>query len=347
MSGKHDPDAPPMMAFRRMAATLISLSLAAIVAMLCPPHLANAQPTGKVYRIGFLGSGSAGPSAVLVDILRDGLRERGWVEGRNFHIHVRFAENRLDRLPALAAELVRLKVDAIVAIPAAAAVAAKQATATIPIVFTATSDPVALGLIASVARPGGNVTGLAGSVVDLYGKRLQLLKEAVPGIRRVAVLSNPGSSTQLISIENLKIAAQSLGLTLQLQDVRAPDNFEGVFATIARDRSDAIVVVADPLFGTHSKRLAELLARYRLPSIYAVRGEFEPGGGLIMYGSSGPHQARQAAAYVDKILKGAKPGELPVEQPNKIDLVINLKIAKALGLTIPREMLLRADQVIE
>lgn len=191
-----------------------------------------------------------------------------------------------------------------------------------------------------------SVTGLAGSVVDLYGKRLQLLKEAVPSVRCVAILSNPGSSTQPISISNAKAAAQSLGVTLQLQDVRAPDDFEGAFAAMGKDRADAIVVVADPLFGTHARRLAEIVAKYRLPSIYAVRGEFDPGG-LILYGSSGKQQARQAAAYVDKILKGARPGELPVEQPTKVELVINFRTAKALGLTIPPSLRLRADQVVK
>ena len=328
------------------AATIIKLSLLLIMGVLCASHPAGAQPAGKAYRLGFLGSGSAAASTGLVDALRDGLRERGWVEGRNLHIEIRFAENRFDRLPDLAAELIRLKVDVIVAIPAAAAVAAKQATGTIPIVMASTSDPVALGLIASFGRPSGNVTGLAGSVVDLYGKRLQLLKEAVPSARRVAILSNPGASTQSISISNAKDAARSLGVTLQLQHVRTPDDFEVAFTAMAKDQADAIVIVADPLFGTHAKRIAELVAKYRLPSIYAVRGEFDPGG-LIMYGSSGTQQARQAAAYVDRILKGARPGDLPVEQPTKVDLVINLKTAKALGLTIPPPLLLRADQVIE
>jgi len=328
------------------AATIIKLSVALILGVLCAAHPAGAQTTGKVYRLGFLGSGSAVASAGLVEAFRDGLRERGWIEERSLYIEMRFAENRLDRLPDLAAELIRMKVDVIVAIPAAAAVAAKQATGTIPIIMVMTSDPVALGLIASLGHPGGNVTGVAGSVVGLYGKRVQLLKEAVPSVRRVAILSNPGSSTRPISIDNAKAAAQSLGITLQFQDVRAPDDFDGAFAAMAKDRVDAIVVVADPLFGTHARRLAELVAKYRLPSIYANRGEFDAGG-LIMYGSSGTQQARQAAAYVDKILKGARPGELPVEQPNKVDLVINLRTAKALGLTIPPSLLVRADQVIE
>jgi len=325
---------------------IAKLSLVLILSVLSAPHVAHAQPTGKVYRLGLLGSGSATAQAGLVEALRDGLRERGWVEGRNILIDYRFAENRFDRLPDLAAELVRLKVDLIVAMPAAAAVAAKKATDTIPIVMASVANPVGLGLVASLARPGGNVTGLAGSAEDIYGKRLQLLKEATPNARRVAILSNPASATQPISVGNVKTAAQSLGVSLQLLEVRAPNDFDGAFAAMAKNRTEALLVVADPLFGTHAARLAELVAKYRLPSIYATRGEFDPGG-LIFYGSSIPQQVRRAAVYVDKILKGAKPGDLAVEQPTKFDLVINLKTAKEIGITIPPSLLLRADQVLE
>ena len=325
---------------------IVKLSLVLIMSVISAAHVAHAQPTGKVYRLGFLGSGSATAQAGLVEALRDGLRERGWVEGRNILIDYRFAENRFDRLPELAAELVRLKVDLIVAMPAAAAAAAKKATDTIPIVMASVANPVELGLIASLARPGGNVTGLAGSVEDIYGKRLQLLKEAIPNARRVAILSNPASATQPTSVSSVKTGAQSLGVSLQLLEVRAPNDFDGAFAAMAKNRTEALLVVADPLFGTHAARLAELVAKYRLPSIYATKGEFDPGG-LIFYGSSIPQQVRQAAGYVDKILKGAKPGDLAVEQPTKVDLVINLKTAKVLGVTIPPSLLLRADQVIE
>jgi putative ABC transport system substrate-binding protein len=327
---------------------VVKVGLALILGVSCAPHSAGAQSTGKMYQVGFLGGGSAAASAGLVEAFRDGMRERRWIEGGNFRIEMRFAENRIDRLPNLAAELASLQVDVIVAMPAAAAIAAKQATAIIPIVMasTSTSDPVALGLIASLARPGGNVTGLSGSVVDLYGKRLQILKEVMPNLRRVAILSNPRGSTQPISISNTKVAAQSLGVVLQFREVREPGEFESAFVAMAKDGAEAIVVVADPLFGTNAKLLAEFVAQYRLPSMYAVRGEFDSGG-LIMYGSSGTQQARQAAAYVDKILKGAKPAELPVEQPTKIELVINLRTAKALGIAIPPPLLLRADHVIE
>ena len=325
---------------------IAKLSLVLMLSVLSAPCVAQAQPTGKVYRLGFLSSGSATAQASLVAALRDGLRAHGWFEGRNILIDYRFAENRFDRLPELAAELVRLKVDLIVATPAAAAVAAKKATGTIPIVIAGGADPVGLGLVANLARPGGNVTGSVGSVEDLYAKRLQLLKEAIPNARRVAILSNPASMTQPMSVSSAKAAASSLGVALQLLEVRAPNDFDGAFATMAKDRAEALLVVADPLFGTHAGRLAELVATYRLPSIYAVRGEFEPGG-LIFYGSSVPQQVRQAAVYVDKILKGAKPGDLAVEQPTKFDLVINLKTAKALGVTIPPSLLLRASEVIE
>jgi putative ABC transport system substrate-binding protein len=331
---------------RPALAMIAKLGLTLLLSPLAVPHDVEAQPTSKVYRLGFLHSGSAAPSAGVVEAFRDGLRERGWVEGRNVRIDYRFAENRLDQLPGLAAELVRLKVDLIVATPTAAAVAAVKATSTIPIVMASTADPVALGLIKSLGRPGGNVTGLAGSPADIYAKRLQLLKEAVPNVRRVAILSNPSSATQPIAIGSLQTAAQSLGVSLQLLEVHAPGDFEGAFAAMAKDRAGALVVVGDPLFGTHSARVAELAARHRLPSMYGTRGEFDAGG-LLYYGASIPNQLRQAAGYVDKILKGAKPGELPVEQPTKFDLVINLKTAKALGLAIPASLMLRADQVIE
>jgi putative ABC transport system substrate-binding protein len=327
-------------------AILARLGMALTLSVLAAPHAVDAQPAGKVYRLGVLGSGSAAASAAVVEAFRDGLRERGWVEGRNIRIDYRFAENRLDRLPELAAELVGLKVDLIVAMPAAAAVAAMKATSTIPIVMASAADPVAIGLVATLGRPGGNVTGLAGSDVDIYGKRLQLLKEAVPNVRHVAVLSNPSSATQPITISSVKTAARSLGVSLQLLEVRAPDDFEGAFAAMAKDRAEALVVVGDPLFGTHAVRLAELAAKYHLPSMYGTRGEFDPGG-LIYYGTSVAQQLRQAAVYVDKILRGAKPADLPVEQPTMFDLVINLKTAKALGLAIPPSLLLRADQVIE
>jgi putative tryptophan/tyrosine transport system substrate-binding protein len=316
--------------------------------VLFAPQVTQAQPTGKVHRLGFLGGGSAGANANVVEAFRDGLRDLGWTEGQNIIIDYRFAESTFDRLPNLAAELVRLKVNLIIAVPAAAAIAAKNATSTIPIVMVAVTDPVGLGLIASLSRPGANVTGLSYSYdFDIHGKRLQLLKEAVPHAQRVAILSNPAGSTAANTVNSLKTAAQSLGISLQFLEARAPDDLDVAFAAMAKDRADALLVVADPLFGTHAVRLAELTARNRLPSIYGVRGEFDPGG-LVFYGqASVAQQVRQAAAYVDKILKGAKPADLPVEQQTKFELVVNLKTAKALGLTIPPTFLLRADQIIE
>ena len=327
---------------------IVKLGLTVILCISSAFQVAEAQPTGKVYRLGFLGSGSAAASANVIEAFRDGLRDLGWTEGQNIVIDYRFAENRFDRLPDLAAELVRLKVDLIVAAPAAAAAAAKNATGTIPIVMFAATDPVGLGLIASLARPGGNITGLSYSYdFGIHGKRLQLLKDAVPNAKRVAILSNPSGSSQAKTLGSLKTAAQSLGVSLQFLEVRAPGDFDAAFAAMTRNRADALMVVADPLFGTHAVRLAELVAKHRLPSIYGVRGEFAPGG-LVFYGqASVAQQARQAAVYADKILKGAKPADLPVEQPTKFELVVNLKTARALGLTIPPSFLLRADQVIE
>ena len=317
-----------------------------ILPALVIPLTADAQSTGTVYRVGFLSSGSAAAQTALTVALRDGMRERGWVEGKNFVVDYRFSENRPERLAGMASELVGAKVDLIVATPAAAAVAAKKATTTIPIVIASTADPVALGLVASLGRPGGNVTGLATGTSDIYGKRLQLLKEAIPNARLVAVLSNPGSVTQPAAVSSVKEAARTLAVSLQPLEVRSLGDFEAAFAAMAKERADALLVVADPLFGTHASRLAALASKYRLPSIYGTRGEFEPGG-LILYGPNGVYQMRQAADYVDKILKGAKPADLPVEQPKKFELVINLKTAKALGVTVPQALVLRADEVIQ
>jgi putative ABC transport system substrate-binding protein len=317
-----------------------------ILPALVTPQTADAQSTGKVYRVGFLSSGSAAAQTALTAAFRDGMRERGWVEGKNFVVDYRFSENRPERLAGMASELIGAKVDLIVATPAVAAVAAKKATTTIPIVITSTADPVALGLVASLGRPGGNVTGLATGTSDIYGKRLQLLKEAIPNARLVAVLSNPGSATQPAAVSSVKEAARTLAVSLQPLEVRSPGDFEAAFAAMTKERADALLVVADPLFGTHASRLADLASKYRLPSIYGTRGEFEPGG-LILYGPNGIYQVRQAAGYVDKILKGAKPADLPVEQPTKFELIINLKTAKALGITIPQSLLLRADEVIQ
>jgi putative ABC transport system substrate-binding protein len=316
--------------------------------LLASPLAAEAQQTGKVPRIGFLGGRTPSDTSPLLDAFRQGLRELGWVEGQNIVIDYRYAEGRFDRLPELAAELVRLKVDIIVAAggtPTAAA--AKNATGTIPIVMIAVRDPVGTGLIASLARPGGNVTGLSDSAgLEIFGKQLEQLKEAVPKVRRVAILSNPANLYHPLAIRELNAAARSLGVQLQLLEARGPNEFDGAFAAMAKERVGALLVLPDAMFNLHRTRLADLAARSRLPAAYGWR-EYVEAGGLMSYGPSLRDLYRRSATFVDKILKGAKPGDLPVEQPTKFELVINLKTAKALGLTIPQSLLQRADELIQ
>jgi len=315
--------------------------------LLAAPLAAEAQQAGKVPRIGFLGTRSPSDTSPHLDAFRQGLRELGWVEGQNIVIDYRFAEGKFDRLPDLAAELVRLKVDIIVAQPTPAAVAAQNATKTIPIVMISVGDPVGLGLIASLARPGGNATGLSYSVgLEIFGKGLELLKETVPKVRRVAILSNPANPAQPLAIREVNVAARSLGVQLQLLEARGPHDFDGAFAAMAKERVGALLVVADSMFVLHRTRLADLAARSRLPAAYGLRDHVDAGG-LMSYGPSSRDLFRRSATFVDKILKGAKPGDLPVEQPTKFELVINLKTAKALGLTIPQSLLQRADEIIQ
>ena len=303
------------------------------------------QRTGKVHRIGYLGSGTAVP--LMLDAFRQGLRELGWVEGQNIVIDYRFAEGQYDRLPGLADELVRLKVDVIAASPTPAALAAKNATETIPIVGIGFDNPVQHGLITSLARPGGNVTGLSYGVgPEIFGKDVELLREIIPAVRHVAVLSNPAGPNHVSMISNVKTAARSLGVELLLLEVRGPDEFDGAFAAMANERVGALFVFGDPMLSIHRARLAELAVQNRLPSMHTNRPHVEAGG-LMCYGPSFSDLWRRAAAYVDKILKGAKPADLPVEQPTKFELVINLKTAKAIGIVIPQSILLRADEVIE
>ena len=314
---------------------------------LSAPLAAEAQPTGKVYRIGYLAPGSATVSQLPVEAFREGLRELGLVEGQNIVIDYRFAEGRFDRLPELAAELVRLRVDVIMAGPTPPAMAAKKATGTIPIVMAGVGDPVELGLIASLARPGGNITGVSFSVgMDIFGKDLELLREAVPKARRVAILSNPANPSHALAITNVKAAAGSLGVQLQLLEAREPNQFDGAFAAMTKERVDALLVVADGMFIFHRARLADLAAKNRVPSMHGVRENVEAGG-LMSYGPSTVAAWRRAAFFVDRILKGTKPADLPVEQPTKFELVINLKTAKVLGLTVSPSLLARADEVIE
>ena len=319
--------------------------VAAGVVLLAAPIATEAQPAAKVFRIGYLGSGSS--ASGFHEAFGQGLRELGWIEGQNIVIDYRFANGRFDRLPELAADLVRLKVDIIVAQPTPAALAARNATRSIPIVIINVGDPVGLGLVASLARPAGNVTGTAFDVgLETFGKALELLKEAIPKASHVAVLSNPANPAQALAISYVKVAAQSLGLRLLLREARGPDEFGRVFAEIAKERVDALLIVAESLFLLHRTPLADLAVKYRLPTMYGFR-EHVLAGGLMSYGPSLPHNSRRAATFVDKILKGAKPADLPVEQPTKFELVINLKTAKDLGLTIPVSLLARADEVIQ
>ena len=326
---------------RRIFLAMVSGSLPA------PPLAAEAQPTGKAYRVGFLSNGWSTASSQNVGALRQGLRELAWVEGQNIVIEYRWAEGKSDRLPDLAAELVRLRVDVLVAGGAAATRAAKEATTTIPIVFVGVQDPVALGAVQSLGRPGANITGptLTGGLA-IVGKQLELLKETVPGVSRVAVLWNPANPMHLQQLRDTEIAARALSVQVQPVEARSPDEFDRAFSRIIRGRVEALLVSADPMFGAQGTRLANLAATNRLPAMYGLRRHVEAGG-LIAYGANELDLFRRAATYIDRILKGAKPADLPVEQPTKFELVINLKTAKALGLTIPQALLLRADQVIE
>jgi putative ABC transport system substrate-binding protein len=315
--------------------------------LLAAPLAAEGQQVRKVARIGYLTGGSSSDAPHLREAFRDGLRELGWVEGDNIVIDYRFSEGRYDRLPELATDLVRLKVDLIVTVATPGAVAAKNATATIPIVGISLGDPVGFGLVPSLARPGGNVTGLSYSAgLELIGKQLELIREIVPKVRRVAVLSNPANPFHASAIRDVKGTSRSFGVQLELLEARVPTEFDGAFAAMVQEGAGALVVVPDQMFQLHRRRLADLAARSQIPAAYGIR-EYAEAGGLIAYGASLPDLWRRAATYVDKILKGAKPADLPIEQPTKFELVINLKTAKALGLTIPPSLLQRADQVIE
>jgi putative ABC transport system substrate-binding protein len=329
---------------RRRRALLIAGALAGPQALL---RAQPARPAGKVPRIGYLSSGSPVTSAHMVEAFRQGMRELGLGDVDRITIEYRFAEGRVEQLPDLAAELVREQVDLIVAQGTAAAVAARKVTASIPIVGITVGDPVRLGLAASLARPGGNLTGLAFGVgYDSITKSLQLLKEAAPAAQRVAVLTNPSNPGQPGALASLAKAGRSLALELQFLQAGSAAEIDLAFAAMVRGRATALLVVPDALFNLHRERLAELEAKYRLPTMHGERQNVDAGG-LLAYGPSLRAQSRRAATYVDKILKGAKPGDLPIEQPTTFELVINLKTARALGLAIPQSLLLRADEVIE
>jgi putative ABC transport system substrate-binding protein len=316
------------------------------IAVLALTHLAAAQQAKKVPRIGFLATVS--PSTILarVEAFRQGLRELGYVEGKNIVIEYRYAEGKLDRLSELAAELVRLKVDVIVTAGPVPTRAAKEVTVTIPIVMGFDDDPVGSGFVASLARPGGNITGLSTLSPEISGKQLELLKEIIPKLSRVAVLgtsTRPGNAQELREVE---LAAGALGVKLQYVDVLSPKDIEPAFQAARKGRADALLVLGSPVLISYRKQLVDLAVKNRLPAIYN-RSEFVEDGGLMTYGVSVTDLFRRAATYVDKILKGAKPADLPVEQARKFELVINLKAAKQIGLTIPPNVLARADKVIK
>jgi ABC-type uncharacterized transport system substrate-binding protein len=327
----------------------VALIAVLALSLLAAPLAAEAQQAAKIARIGFLSPNLAATPS-LPEAFRQGLRDLGYVEGRNVVIEYRDAEGKVERLPALAAELVTLKVDVILAEGGTLGPrVAMQATRTIPIVFAAAGDPVGSGLVTSLARPSGNVTGLSGLNPELIGKRLELLKQAVPGVDRVAVLRQPGALGERTAKDMLKaadVAARALGVQPQFIEARDPDEFARAFSDMTSARAGALTLLPSARFLREHRRLVDLAAKNRLPAVYTSR-EFVDAGGLMSYGASEPDLFRRAATYVDKILKGAKPGDLPVEQPTKFELVINLKTAKALGLTIPQSVLAHADDLIQ
>ncbi len=330
-----------------MTKRMVQLAVGTLL-IVCGASAEAQQPT-KVPRIGFLSSSDPARESARFEAMRLALRERGLIEGQNIAIEYRYTEGKVDRDPELAAELVRLKVDIIVAVGGDPQIrAAMNATKTIPIVMSGPGvDPVGAGLIESLARPGGNVTGVTHIQVELGGKRLELFKEAVPKLARVAVLYNPATPASVLDVkEVLPAAARALRLTIQLWEIRAADGFEKVFAALNKERPDGLYVSPGPLTLANRKRIADFALKSRLPSMY-VRREFVEAGGLMSYSADLVDSYRRVAYYIDKILKGAKPADLPVEQPTKFELVINLKTAKQIGVTIPQSMLYRADRVIK
>jgi putative ABC transport system substrate-binding protein len=328
-----------------MVRIAIRVAVVLLLSVLLMPLVVEAQQVGKLYRIAFLGNSTAALEANLVGPFREGLRDLGYVEGRNIVVEYRWADGKYERLPQLVAEIVALKVDVIVTAGTPAALAVKRATATIPLVMVAVGDPVGTGLVASLARPGGNLTGLASISPDLEGKRLELLRAVLPKLSRVSFLGNPGNAYTAFSETRAREAAKVLHLKLQFFGVRAESEFDQAFDAIVKERPGALVVLADRVFLHNRARIVDFAARHRLPVVYPYR-ELVEAGGLMCFGPNYADMHRRAATYVDKILKGAKPADLPVEQPTKFELIINLKTAKALGLTIPQSVLGRADEVM-
>jgi putative tryptophan/tyrosine transport system substrate-binding protein len=324
---------------------LSTVSASCLVASL---GTAAAQSSEKVRRVGYISPGASSDPVRLrrFEAFRQGLRELGYVEGQNIVLESRWAEGQYARYPALAADLVRLKAGVIVAVGGAATKAAKEVTRTIPIVMSVVVDPVGSGLVPSLARPGGNLTGTSIMATDLIGKQFELLRGVVPRVPRMALLWNPANPSHASVMSHGKDAARSLGVQLQLLEARDPQEIDRAFAAMTREQAGALVVLPDGIFGNQMRQIAELAVQRRLPSIYG-QSEYAEAGGLMVYSPNLLDLERRAATFVDKILKGAKPADLPIEQPSKFELIINLKTARALGLTIPSSLLARADQVIE
>ena len=321
--------------------------------LLTTAPVAGAQQPGKIFRIGFLDGSTASGSAVLVEAFRQELRKLGWIEGKNIAVEYRFAEGKNDRTPELAADLIRLKVDLIVVTSTPVALAVKKATTTIPIVMASGLDPVAAGLVDSLARPGGNVTGLTSLATELNTKRLEILKDAVPKLSRVGLLQpagdGGGNTSIALNLQLKELSAAALALKLKLEEIETqsdPKGLESAFQTGNQKNVGAMMTISSPRFFAERKRIVALAGKYRLPAIYHQKG-FVDEGGLMAYGADYEYLYRRAAVYVDKILKGAKPADLPVQQATKFEFVINLKAAKQIGLTVPPEVLARANKVIK
>ena len=320
----------------------LSLAVTLALALLADLPAAEAQQAGRVYRIGVLGTSDAPSWQAFVE----GLRELGWAEGKNILTERRFSEGKQERLPDLATELVRLNVDVIVTSTTPPTLAAKNATTTIPIVMVAVGDPMGAGLVGSLARPSGNIPGLSIMNPALSGKRVEILKEVLPRATRLGVLGNPTNPWTALIVREIEVAARTLGMQLQHLEVERPTDFEAAFGAASRRRADALLVLEDAFNFVHRATIVGLAAKSRLPAAYGTR-EYVDAGGLMSYGANGPDLFRRAATYVDKILKGARPQDLPVEQPTRFELAINMNAAKALGLVIPQSLLLRADRVVQ
>ena len=314
--------------------------------LLAVPVAAEAQPAGRVYRIGFLGNSTAALEANLVGPFREGLRDLGYVEGRNVLIEYRWAEGKYDRFPALIGELLALKVAVIVTAGTPATLAVKKATTSVPLVMLAVGDPVGTGIVPSLSHPGGNITGLTAISTEMDAKRLELLREVVPSVSYIALLWNAGSPLQVLAEKQVQAAAQVLRMRVLSLGVKTEEEIKSALAVMARERLDALLVLADRLLLHHRVLIMDFATRHRLPGVHAYR-ELVEAGGLMSFGPSYADMHKRAAYFVDRILKGAKPGDLPVERPLTFELVINLKVAKALGLTIPQSVLLRGTEVIQ